>query len=102
VAGTAIRNPAPRAGAGDAALGGDHELIGIRIESFRDEALTDLGPVRVGRIDQVDAKVESPAQDAPALVKVCGFAPDARARETHRAEAQAVDRQVAAQGDDSG
>jgi len=41
-------------------------------------------------VDEVDPELHGSAQDAACLVQVAGLAPDARPRDAHRAEAEAV------------
>ena len=60
------------------------------------------GPVGVGGVDEVDAELDRAAQDRLRLVAVGGRAPDAGAGDPHRAEAEAVDGQVAADTDRAG
>src|SRR5207248_10672064 len=63
------------------------------------EPLADLRTVGVGGIDESHAQLERPSQHPPALLWVLRLSPDARARETHRPEAEPVDGEVAAEVD---
>ena len=83
-------------GAVEAALGRDHEVVGIGVQRLGDQLLADLGPVGVGGVDQVDAELDDPAQHALGPVAVGRLAPDPVAGDPHRAEAEAVDLEVAA------
>src|SRR3981189_1997360 len=92
--GTPVRHPAAWTRPREAALGGDHELIRIGIERFRDQTLADLRTVGVGGIDEVDAQFEGSAQHTLALFAILRFAPDAGTGEAHGAKTESIDRQV--------
>ena len=83
----------PHAGplTGEPGLGGDHQVLGVGVERFEDEPLTDLGTVGVGGVDEVDTHVDGPPQDGDALAPVGRLAPDARTGDLHGAEAEPVD-----------
>ena len=83
-------------GALEAALGGDHQPGGIRMQRLRDELLAHVGAVRIRRVDQVDAQLHRAPQHADGLLAVRGRPPDALARDAHRPEAQAVHLQLSA------
>ena len=55
------------------------------------------GPYASGRIDKVDAKLHGAAQHLARVLRVLGLAPHAVADDAHRAEAKAVDLEIAAQ-----
>src|ERR687897_248603 len=92
----AVARPLPRPGAQETALRGDHQPVGIRVERLGDQVLTHLGPVRVGRVDQVDAELNDAPKDPFRLVRILGRAPDAPSRDPHSAEAETVDLEVPA------
>ena len=98
----AVRRPAPGAGAQQPALGGDHEAVGVRVQRLGDELLAHPRPVAVGGVDEVDAQLDGAAQHAPGLAAIGRVADDARAGDAHRAEAEAVHGEVAADGDGPG
>ncbi len=98
----AVGLPLARPGADQAALGGDHQPLRVRMEGLGDELLGDLRAVGVGGVDEVDAQLDGAAQHAPRLLLVVRRPPDAFAGQPHRAEAHAVDLQVAAQLECSG
>jgi hypothetical protein len=98
----AVGRPLSRTGALEAAFGRDHEIIWVRVERLTDELLADVGPVGVGGVDEVDAELDRAAQHRLRLVAVSGRAPDTVTGDPHGAEAQAVDRQVAAHVDRAG
>ena len=83
-------------------LGGDHEARWIRAEGLGDQILRSLGTVRVGRVNEVDAQFHGAAQRGECAGNVGRKAPDSLAGDAHGAVAQAVHRQVAADGDGSG
>jgi hypothetical protein len=71
-------------------LGGDEQLLRIRVQRLADDLLADVRPVAVRRVDEVDAEVDRPAQYPDALGPVGRLTPDARSGQAHRAEAEAV------------
>jgi aryl-alcohol dehydrogenase-like predicted oxidoreductase len=66
-----------------------------------DQFLGDVRAVRVGGVDEVDTEFDGAAQHANAFVAVLGRTPDPFTGQAHRAESQAVDREVAADGERS-
>ena len=69
------------------------------MERLRDLFFVDVRAVRVGRVDEVDAQLDGAPQHVQRVLAVQRPAPDARPAQTHRAEAEPVDGQVAADGD---
>jgi hypothetical protein len=102
VLGAAERAPVVRARAGEPALGGDHQVLGVRVQGLADELLADERAVGVGGVDEVHAQLGGPAQHAHGLLGVLGVAPHSGARQLHRAVAEPVDGQVAAEAVDPG
>src|SRR5438034_8647938 len=74
-----------------------HKPLRVGVERFGDEPLAHLRAVRVGGIDQVDPELDGTAQHGDRFARVARLAPNALAGEPHRAEAEAVDGQVAPQ-----
>ena len=101
VLGAPDRRPDVRAGAGEAALGGDGHAV-VRRERFADEVLADVRAVAVGGVDEVDAQLDGAAQDGAGGVEVRGRTPDAGAGDAHGTEAEAVDLEVAAETEGAG
>jgi hypothetical protein len=66
------------------------------MERLGDQVLAHLRPVRVGRVDQVDAELDDPPEEALGLVRVVRRAPDARPRDPHGAESEALNLELAA------
>ena len=91
--------PFVRSLAGEAAFGGDDEPFGIRVQRLCDEPLAHLGAVGIGGVDKIDPEFDGLLQDAPRFGGIFRLAPDAFARQAHRAKAQAVDGKVATQGE---
>ena len=56
------------------------------MQRFRNQILADLRPIGVRRVDQIHAQVRQPFQDALRLLAILRLAPDAIARDAHRAE----------------
>src|SRR5437660_6192539 len=80
----------------ESSLGGDDEVVRIRMERLGDEPFAHLGPVGVRRVDQCDAEPHGAAQDGDRLVVIVRLPPNPLARDPHGPEAEAVDREVAA------
>ena len=70
-------------------LGRDHEALGVGVQRLGDELLAHEGPVRVGRVDEVDAEVYGAPQHAEGLGAVAGRTPHPLAGDPHRPEAEA-------------
>jgi hypothetical protein len=94
VGGASHRVPLPRAGADQARLGADHQLLRVRVQRLGDDLLADEGAVGVGGVDEVDALLDGRADDAHGGVVVDRLAPDAGAGELHGAVAEPVDGQI--------
>ena len=73
--GSAVRMPLVRAAARQAALGGDHEIVGVGVQRLGDQSLGDFRSVRVCRVDQVDVELDGAPQHALALVRVSRGSP---------------------------
>jgi hypothetical protein len=73
------------------ALGGDDESGGVGMESFGDELFGDVGAVRVGGIDEVDAEFDGSAKGGNGGIAIGGWPPDAFAGDAHGSVAEAVD-----------
>jgi len=56
VLGTADRSPVAGTRPGEPGLGRDDEIVGVRVQRLLDQFFGDERPVRVGRIDEVDAE----------------------------------------------
>src|ERR1700722_9474363 len=84
----ALRGPLVWARAAVAALGGDHEALGIRVQRLGNEVLADFRAVRVCRVDEGDSELDRSFEHGDGFVVVCGRAPDALACQPHRAEAE--------------
>src|SRR5271154_524745 len=94
-------NDSPLVGslAGESAFGGDHQVRRVRMQSLSDKTFADFRAVRVGRVDEIYAEIGQAFQDALCFFAIFGFAPDPGAGNTHRAETQAMDREVPADGE---
>ena len=66
------------------------------MQRLGDQRLAHLGPVGVGRVDQVDAQLDCPPEHAARLVRLRRRAPDARSRERHGAEPETPHLELAA------
>ncbi len=89
-------HPAARPRPGQPALAGDDQVIGVGVQRLGDQGLADIGPVGVGRVDEVDSQFDGAAQRRLGPLPVRRLAPDAVAGDPHRAEAQPVDGEVPA------
>src|SRR5215207_5117064 len=92
----------PATGPRVAALGGDDQVIRVRVQRLGDQTLGDLGAVGIGGIDEVHAQLHRPPEHAVSLLGIPGLTPDARPGQSHGAETQTVHAQVAAQSERAG
>ncbi len=88
VLGAAVARPLVRAGPSQPSLGGDQQVLRVRVERLGDQLLADMRAVGVGGVDQVDAELDRPPQDRDGLVVIGRRPPDAGAGDPHGAEAQ--------------
>ena len=95
VLGPAVGVPLVGPGPHEPTLGGDHQVVGVRVEGLGDQVLAHLGAVGVRRVDEVDAELDGSAQHGDRLVVGRRRAPNARAGKAHGAEAEAADTAVA-------
>ena len=87
-----------RATADEPALGSDHEVVRIGMQSLADELLVGVRAVGVGRVDEGHARGDNLSQQRDALVMVGVFAPDLRSGQLHRPVTDAPNGQVGADG----
>src|ERR1039457_1144105 len=77
--GAPVRLPAPRTGPPQPALGRDDEIVRVGMKGLGDQQLADLRSVGVGSVDEVDVKLDRPAQGGLGPLPVRWVSPDARA-----------------------
>jgi hypothetical protein len=94
-----VDRPLTGPGALQPALGGDHEVVRVRVERLADQLLADVRPVGVGGVDEVDAQLDRAAQHRLRLVPVGRRTPDPVPGDPHGPKPEAVDRQVPADVD---
>ncbi len=94
----AVRIPSVGTGPVQAALGGDDEILRIRMQRLRDQLLADVRTIRLRGIDQVHAELDGATKDGETFLPVLRRPPDTVARETHRAESEAMDGKFSADG----
>ena len=85
----------------DAALGGDDEVGGVRVERFANEAFGDFWTVGVGCVDECNAEFNGASEDAARFAGILRFAPGAIPYEAHSAIAKPGGREVAADSKDA-
>ena len=95
----ADRRPLAGAGAGEARLGGDHQVVGVGVQRLGDQLLADDRAVGVGGVDEVDAALDGGPEHGQGALVVLRRAPDAVAGDLHGAVAQAVHLEVAAEAE---
>ena len=83
----------------EAALGGDDQAVGIRVERILDQQLVVVRAVHVGGVNQVDAGVDDAPQDPDPVVVIRIRPPHLVAGQLHRPVADATDVQVSADRD---
>ena len=79
----------------DAALGRDHQAVGIWRERLPNLALVDLGTISLGRVDQVDPEFHRAPQDGKGVGRIRRLPVNVRPDEVHRTEAEPTDRKIA-------
>src|SRR6185369_2160128 len=84
----AVFNPLVRARPLEAPFRGDDDAFRIGIQSLRNDALADMGAVRIRRVNEIDAEFDGASHDANGLVSVPGFAPDSLTGQPHRTESE--------------
>ena len=84
----AVHRPLIGPRADETRLGGDHQSGRIRMQGLRDDSLTDFGPVRIGRVNEIDSQLHRAADDSNGFTMIRRLAPDSAAGDPHRAEAQ--------------
>lgn len=72
------------------------------MQRLADKRVADEGVVGIRGVDEGDAELHRAAQDADGFVVVAGRSPEARTGQPHRAVAQAVDREIAAESERAG
>ena len=73
-----------------ACFGCNDQAFWIGIESLGDQALTDVRPVRIGRVDEIDAQFECPTQYPDDFIVISRFSPNPIACNSHGPEPKAV------------
>ena len=76
VFGSSVRLPLIRPRPLQTSLGGDYQAFRVRMQGLGNEPLRDKGAVRVGRVDEVDAQIDSAPKNSNALSRIFGFTPD--------------------------
>jgi hypothetical protein len=89
----------PQVGAALAGLGGDHEVLWVRVQGVGEQFLVGAEVVRVGGVDERHAELDRAPCDGDAVRAFCVRGPVVAGREPHRAEAEPVDLEPAAQGE---
>src|SRR4029453_19484925 len=76
---------------------GDNKSLGIRVKRLGYEQFACFRPVRVGGVDQVNTKFNGAPQNFERVVAVRWPTPNAFPGYPHRAKAESIDREIAAQ-----
>src|ERR1044072_4838204 len=69
------------------------------MQRLRDQLFADFRTVRLGRVDEIHAELDRALEDANRFIAILRRTPDAFAGDAHRAEAEPVDREIAADGE---
>jgi len=101
MSGSGVMGPLIGAGTVPATLGGNDEAGRIRMQGLSDEFFADIGAVRIGGVNEIDAELDGAAQNGYGRLAVLGRAPDAIAGDAHGAKAEAMDGELAAERDSS-
>lgn len=91
----------PLAGAGpiESTLGGDDETPRVAVQRLRNQLFADVRPVGFRRVDEVHVELDRASQHGDRLVVVGGRPDLAGPRDAHRAEPEAMNRQIPAQSE---
>ena len=92
-----IFDPLAWTGAPEARLGGDHEVPRVGKQRLSDQSLGHFRTIGVGGVDQGDSKLDRTTEDGEGFFPVWRLSPDAGTSQSHGAEAEPVNGQVAAQ-----
>jgi len=95
VLGPAIWIPGARAWPQQAALRGDDQVFRVWMQRFGDQLFVHVRAVAVGGVEEIQAQVVRLAQHGVRGGTILRRSPDVGAAYAHRAEAEAVDGQVA-------
>lgn len=85
-----VHLPDARARPPEPSLGGNQDAV-IRVERFADEPLGDVRPIGIRGVDEIDAELGHALQRPKRFRSIFRRTPDARTRDAHRAEAEAMD-----------
>ncbi len=102
IVGIAVRLPGIRTRAPQAGLRRDMDAPAIGMQRLANELLRHVGPIGVGRVDEVDAEFRDSPQRRQRLGPVAGRPPDSRTGDPHRAEAEAGNGEIAADREGAG
>src|SRR5882672_10109505 len=91
-----VFNPLVRTRPLEATLRRDNDAFRIRIQSLSNDALADIGAVRVRRVNEIDPEFDGASHDANGLTPIRGFAPDSLAGEPHRAQSESSHEKIVA------
>src|ERR1700733_5646014 len=78
-----------------AALGGNHQPLCIWIQRLGYDFFAHSGTIGVRGVDQIDSQFDSAPQNPDGLSPICRLAPNSISRNSHRAESQARDPEIA-------
>src|SRR5713101_6392016 len=84
-----IFNPLVGTWAVKAALGGDHQPCGIRVQRLSYDFFTHAGTIGVRGVDEIDSQFHRAPQNPDGLSPICRLAPNSISGDSHRAEPQA-------------
>jgi hypothetical protein len=87
------------AAAQEAALGGDHEVVRVRVQRLADQLFVGVRPVGVSGVDEGNPGCNHLAKEADALVVVGVLAPDLRTGQLHGSIADRANGKVATDRD---
>src|SRR5579875_2174012 len=97
--GTSVAVPDAGARTQQSAFGGDDQPLRVRVERLSDQLFAHVWPIGVGGIDKINAQFDGTAQYRDALLLILWWPPDTWPRKAHGTETEAIDREVAANGE---
>src|ERR1700730_589197 len=84
----AVFDPLVRARPLEPTLRRDDDAFRIGIQSLGDDALADIGPVRIRSVDEIDSEFDGTSHDANSLAPIRRLAPDPLPGEPHRTQSE--------------
>src|ERR1700730_4113764 len=90
----AVLHPVVGTGSLEAAIRGDHQARGIRVQRLRDQFFAYARTVGVSCVNEIDAQFDCPAQDLDRFRSIGWLAPNPLSSDSHCPKSQAGDAKI--------